>query len=496
MDDFSCRKRPRSNSPEAAAFERVEKSLLSHGQALATQLTEPRRRNEALNELMKLSAAPELSYSLDGEEVLLSLVDIFFESLDWREKRPAFATSKPAFSSSTAWTSHVTRENKEWADFCSIQLAKGKLGTDTLKLLEVVLLILRNLSFVAANHRLMAYSPDVLTVLVGALYETTANNVGTSDDTAVNNNSSAIATHAMHALVNLAQYLDVTGQKLLCDKLFLVDGSSEDAPMIPDGSSFGQVADGKFGFGSIWLAKRMDTKEDFVSDISHETILELTGPYLVSVWSVFPAVNKVLSDSSSPRTLIMMAEDFLQEFLAHTRTGLLGQVDDKGDMVSDARSIMINIPSLALQRLVELLYVPRLTSDSLEYVDPTICIVTRVNTLRMLLGYDATVDTDIRDRALDVLVPLLELDSPRMAERLSVVKNKRIHNRLYDSLIPILTTQAGRTEAPNLALQLLKELSKGKMNRMASLYIRERLTALGSKEPKIAHLALNFFHNE
>ena len=298
----------------------------------------------------------------------------------------------------------------------------------------------------------------------------------------------------MHALVNLAQYLDVTGQKLLCDKLFLVDGSAEDAPLIPDGPSFGQAADGKFGFGSIWLAKRMDTKEDFVADSSTELIIELTGPYLLSVWSVFPAVNKVFTDSSSPRLLIMMAEDFLQEFMAHTRSGLLGQVDDKGNLVPDARSIMINIPATTLQRLLELLYVPRLTSDSLEYVDPTICIVTRVNTLRMLLGYDATVDTDVRDRALDVLVPLLELDSPHMAERLITVgKYKRIQNRLFDSLIPILTTQAGRTEAPNLALQLLKEISKVKMNRIVSIYLRERLTALGSKEPKIAHLALNFF---
>lgn len=492
MEDNQTRKRPRSTSPVPPGS-KTSKSAFTEGSELAEQLRHPSTRNDALNELMKITAAHELSYSLDGEDVLRALVDIFFESLGWSGERPAVSRSKPVFVASKAWTTHATPEADEWASFCSVKLAKGKLGIDTLKLLEAVLLIMRNLSFVAANHRLMAYSPDVINVLTGALYETTANNVGTSDDAAVNNNTSAIATHAMHALVNLAQYLDVTGQKLLCDKLFLVDKSSEDAPLIPDGSTFGQVADGKFGFGSIWLAKRMDTKEDFVSDISNDMILEMTGPYLLSVWAIFPAVNKVMTDSSSPRMLIMMAVDFLQEFLAHTRVGTLGQVDDQGNLVQDARSIMINIPSEVLHRLVELLFVPRLTSDSLEYVDPTICVVTRVNTLRMLLGYDATVDTDVRDRSLDVLVPLVELDSPQIVERLAVGKNNRMQNRLYDSLLPILTTQAGRTEAPTLALQLLKELSKGKMSRLASVYIRERLIALGSKEPKIAHLALNYF---
>ena len=70
-----------------------------------------------------------------------------------------------------------------------------------------------------------------------------------------------------------------------------------------------------------------------------------------------------------------------------------------------------------MQRLLDLLYIPRLGPDSLEYIDPVQNIVTRVTTLKLLMGYDATVDTDVRDRALDFLVPLLELDSPRLAQR-------------------------------------------------------------------------------
>lgn len=442
---------------------------------------------------MKLTVSHEVPFFLDGEEALQALVDIFFDLLGWEGDRPSASTSEPTFASEHAWTSHVTPENSQWADFCADKLAKGKLGNENLKILESIMLIFRNFSFVAANHRLMAYSPDVLFVLVGALYERTSNNVGTSDDSAVNNNMGAIATHAMYALVNLAMYLDVTGQKLLCDKLFLEEGASEDAPLIPNGSSFGQVADGKFGFGSIFLARRLDTKDDFVTDMPTKSIIELTGPYLLSIWAIFPAVNKVFTDAASPRSLIVVAEEFLLEFLAHTRTGILAHVDDQGNPVPDARNIMINIPSTILERLVDLLYVPRLVWESLEYVDPVICTVTRVNTLRLLLGYDATVDTDVRDRSLDILVPLMELDSPRMAERVMLNKKGRVQNRLLDVLIPILTSRAGRTEAPNQALSLLKELSKGKKTRLASAYIYKRLVDLAAKEPKIAHLALNFF---
>lgn len=493
MDDYQSRKRPRSLSPLPGGPTINKKYPFPSGQEFAEELKHPRRRNHALNELMRLTAAYELSFALDGDQAVKALVDIFFDSLGWAGDRPSVSSAKPILSSDTAWTRHATPENEKWASFCSTQLAKGKLGNEILKILESILLIFRNLSFVAANHRLMAYSPDVLTILVGALYETTSNNVGTSDDTAINNNVAALATHAMHALVNIANYLDVTGQKLLCDKLFLVEGTSEEAPLIPDGLTFGQVADGKFGFGSILLAKRLDTKEDFVADMSTEMILDLTGPYLFSVWSVFPAINKVFTDTTSPRSLLLMAEEFLQEFLAHTRSGVLAHFDDQGNPVPDARTVMIHTPSSILERLIDLLYVPRLVWESLEYVDPTICTVTRVNTLRLLLGYDATVDTDVRDRALDVLVPLMELDSPRMAERLAMDQKGRVRSRLFDALMPILTTRAGRTEAPNLALSVLKELSKGKMTRLASMYVHERLVAFAANEPKIAHLALNFF---
>lgn len=313
MQDSNAKKRPRSSSPPPSASPKPGKALSTKAIELSSQLKQPRMRNAALNELMKVTATHDVGFSINGEVILPAVVDLFFELIGWSDQRPTQLGTKPIFSAVTAWTVHATPEDSRWASFCATQLAKGKLGVDTLKSLEAIVMVLRNLSFAATNHRLMAYSPDVLTVLTGALYETTANNVGTSDDAAINNNTCAIATHAMHALVNLAQYLDVTGQKLLCDKLFLVDVSMEDGALqIPNRSSFGQVADGKFGFGSIWLAKRMDTKEDFVADVPRDVVLELVCPYMQSVWAIFPAVKKVFTDPSSPRQLTMMVSGITQ----------------------------------------------------------------------------------------------------------------------------------------------------------------------------------------
>lgn len=513
---------------------------------MAELLRDPTRRNEALNELLRVTAAHERSYVLeDGDEVLDALTRVFFDTLGWPLNKDFYSTgdtdhSRSSSSSSlssaalnvsakTIWTTHATAQSKEWAEFCTQQLSNGTMDSTELKLLEAVMVILRNLSFVATNHRMLAYSPNVLAVLVGSLYETTTPNVGANDEKAFDSSTtSVIAVHGVHALVNLASYLDVTGQKLLCDKLFLVNGgastsaqqpSSEETPLVPNASTFGQVADGRFGFGGLWLAKRLDTKEDMVSDVPRDIVLALTKPYLLSVWAIFPALNKIFSDPTSPRLLVMLAEDLLQEFMAQAKMVPMAPMQDeaveeeekedenpddtketilRGDPTkpfSNARSIMVNIPESILRRLVELLYIPRLGYDSLDYVDPRICIVTRVNTLRMLLGYDATVDTDVRDRALDILVPLLELDSPRMAKRLGGTgtgRKRRINPHLFDAVLPILTTQAGRTEAPTLALQLFKELSKSPANAMAWMYLQQRLIVLASKDPKIAHVVFNF----
>ena len=115
-------------------------------------------------------------------------------------------------------------------------------------------------------------------------------------------------------------------------------------------------------------------------------------------------------------------------------------------------------------------------------------MVTRVNTLRLLTSYDATVDTDTRDRALDVLVPLLELDSPRMAGRLNRRPDGSVRTRLYDALVPILTTTAGRTEASAVAAQLFRELARDE-DKTGLEYVQTRLVSEASRDPRVSQLA-------
>lgn len=489
FDREEARKRPRSASPTPSSQATSKRSpadfVVTQGETVAARLGDPLLRNGALNELMQLTAKHDNNYTLDGDHVLNGLVDVFFQIIGWE---PSDEVETPSFESQNSWTGHATEEAEEWARFCKNKLAKGVLSSESLKYLEATLVIFRNLSFVAANLRLLAYSPRVITVLVGALYEgSSGNKVGNVEDSsASSNNASSLALPAIHVLVNLAAYFDVTGQKLLCDKLFYSVGLSEEAPLVPFPETFGQAAGGSWGFGSLWLAKRLDTKEDLVQDIPSKLLRQLTQEHLVCVWSIFPALFKILTDTAASRLLIMMAVELLQEFINHARVGLVGSVEDQNTEIPNARSILVHIPTAVLQRLTDLLYIPRLGPDSLEYIDPVYNIVTRVTTLKLLMGYDATVDTDLRDRALDVLVPLMELDSPRMASRLG-----KSQNRLYDAIFPILSSKVGRNEAPLLATQLFRELSKATENKIGCLYLQERILALASKDARVAQLAFN-----
>jgi hypothetical protein len=112
----------------------------------------------------------------------------------------------------------------------------------------------------------------------------------------------------------------------------------------------------------------------------------------------------------------------------------------------------------------------------------------RVPTYKIPIGYNATVDVDARDRALDVLVTLMELDSPRMAARLGR-EASGIRTRLYDALIPILTTTIGRSEASALASQLFRELSKANdANKVGLQYVRSRLIELAGRDARVSQL--------
>jgi hypothetical protein len=120
----------------------------------------------------------------------------------------------------------------------------------------------------------------------------------------------------------------------------------------------------------------------------------------------------------------------------------------------------------------------------------------RVNAGKLTLGYNASIDWEARDRALDVLVPLLELDSPRMALRLGGREDtdgkRSIRIELFDSLYPILTTNIGRSDASVLATQLFRELSRaGDDNWEGFLYIQGCLVELASRDARVSQLVWN-----
>ena len=80
------------------------------------------------------------------------------------------------------------------------------------------------------------------------------------------------------------------------------------------------------------------------------------------------------------------------------------------------------------------------------------------------MGYDATVDTDLRDRALEVLQQMLALG-------LSIP----CAPRLYNALLPCLTTKVGRNDAQILANGIFKALGKIEEHKDGLVYAQGRL---------------------
>jgi hypothetical protein len=230
-----------------------------------------------------------------------------------------------------------------------------------------------------------------------------------------------------------------------------------------------------------------------MENISKAFLLAVASTYLESAWSIFGPLGHALTDPSTPRNVLLMVLDVLQELINVARIGVVGNIHEDDEEIPTLRAILVHMPDNLLSRLVDCLYIPRLGPDAIDYVDPVHNVVTRVNPLKLLMGYEATVDTEVRDRVLDILVPLVELDAPRMAIRLGH-DTGAIRVRLFDALVPAVTTTVGRNDASLLATQLLRELSKTDANRVAFQYIQSRLVTLASKDTRVAHLVWNHLY--
>jgi len=566
-------------------------------ETLVSQLTsqEPSDRIVALNELLRLTSSHEKNFALTKDAVLRALIQIAMQDcLEWNTEQfeQTNTTSSPVFSSRQTWLKPPTVGSSTWAEHCKrclgpqgtlfLQASVSHSAAVALQQLEVILVILRNLSFVSANLRLLVYSPNALHLLIGCLYEQRDQYRDTSEDASSSTTSAgttdSLALIALQTIVHLAPYLDISGQRLLADRIFFQPSCGVAVPGTAPSSSFGQAIGNQWGFGGLWLAKRLDNKEDVIQDVSRHFLLQLTQDYLIAAWSIFSAVHHLIRyhahTSASSRPLVLSTLDLLQELMNQARVAVVGNVVDDDDDYDDGndnedhltvslrseqqkdlptmRAILVHLPASVLERLIEWLNVPRLGPDSLDYINPVHNIVTRVTTLKLLMGYDNTVDTDVRDRVLDVLIPLLELDSPRMAIRLGTTttttkwsdsdkhstgnRNKRrkssptpgkneknvdvvpsvtvmqdttsaevdtrrtkcapqVRTRLFDAILPILTTTVGRNEAPVLAAQLLRELAKASTENEAGLaYIQERLVMLASRNPRLSQLVFQHLY--
>lgn len=540
MDDYtSSRKRSRSSSPVPPSSLSAKRQSLDTATGISEQdrqfakgLKDPVERNQTLNHLLQLSASHDKNYALTGDVVLRELADIaIYDCLGWRKDKEEdhhddIDDDETIFSSHQTWFQPPTARMRAWQKHCQHQLdpKHTRLSQTQIQTLSVILVILRNLSYVSANHRLLAYDPSILALLIGCLYEGydaayggggLITEVPTGNPTVGGSSSSismTLALSALQTLIHLVPHMDVSGQKLLSDKLFYMPSAaaSHEGPMVPQQSTFGQTATGNWGMGAVWLAKRLDAKEDMVADVDRDFLLTFTQDQLVVVWSLFSAMTHVLTNTKSPRVVLLLALDLLQELLNPARIGVVGSVpqQDEDGQIPSIRAILAHVPDSILDRLVDFLCIARLGPDSLDYVDPVHNIVTRVTTLKLLMGYDATVDTDIRDRSLDALVALMELDTPRMASRLGRANQQKhveasrgdkddeksssfVRTQLWDSLVPILSTKAGRNEASMLACQLLRELSKSDDSRVGLMYIQSRLITLASKDHRVAQLVWN-----
>lgn len=216
-----------------------------------------------------------------------------------------------------------------------------------------------------------------------------------------------------------------------------------------------------------------------------------------------------------------------------SRNNNISNIEEK-----DTREIFLSIPDDTLSRLVNLLHVPRLGKDSMEYIDPVINTLTRISSLRTTKGeYDSDVDFELRDRSLELLTKLADLDHAvtegvandkgkasrgdlrlRLGRRLSTPLSslssgrqtkwwkqqrssydrygirhdnrenvKKVNEgiakaavaittpniRLFDSLLPALTTLIGKEQTPVFASRLLQRLAN--TNRAGKAYLRAKL---------------------
>lgn len=168
---------------------------------LAKQLHSPNPADcvAALNVLVRLSSDDRLNYALGegGEAVVDGLVKAFDDAIGW--SRGNVELQKPPPTSDghdpreRPWDNAVFEggaasdiiqppsDKESWAEFCVRRLSPptkasytptptSRITDEEHAILRVIILVVRNLSFVAANGRFLVHNLGLMRILAGCLY--------------------------------------------------------------------------------------------------------------------------------------------------------------------------------------------------------------------------------------------------------------------------------------------------------------------------------------
>ena len=301
---------------------------------------------------------------------------------------------------------------------------------------------------------------------------------------ALGNSSNNICLHAMNAIFNMASFLDVTGKKMFLD-LYFFDGEQDPVQNQTKGARSNETVDvneyintdnyGKIknmAWSALLIAKNFNTKDETLSKLPDGIFRPAVRNYVRTMMTVFPPLFSLLRVRTSRSVVISTLETII----------LL--VDNP-----DNHEVFVHTPDALLGQLVHLLWIPRLGPDSIEYMDPIINSVSRVSAMKLLGGYDIAVDYEVRDRSVEILYKLTSMndDLKRRVGRRIVITQTDSYNvnvatvtnqpntRLYDAIVPALTTKVGRDLTAQYAAKFLANLADVEENRPGILYIEKKI---------------------
>lgn len=320
-------------------------------------------------------------------------------------------------------------------------------------------------------------------------------------DLIAGNSSNNLCLHAINVFHNIAPMLDPSGKKIFYE-LYLLDeeidvdkstvkaaryAESIDIKSYVNSEIYGKIQG--MGWTGMRLASKFNVKDDVLPDMPEDLFLPAVKNYIRTSMAVFPALFGLLRVRSSRAVVVQCLEM------------IMILVDNP-----DVRDVFLHTPDAFLGQLIYLLWIPRLGVDSLEYMDPIINSVSRVSAMKLLAGYDMSVDYEVRDRSIEILQKITSMSDDlkrRAACKIIITQSEDFtvdeakttnqpNTKLYDAIFPMLTTRAGREHTPLFAAKLLAQLASVEENRRGIQYCeRKVVNALASANKEVVQILVN-----